>query len=145
MEYVLSADRACVHQIGSCPVNLHGIHQLNWTLVHHNLLTSSKQKQTNNKSHPKLIFTSTRSSIHFPITCYNLLTNQQRFDSRGVTNIQYCYVYHLHISPSLITVARMHSTLHLCSSNHATLHNWNQDSHRFKSCSSHPMRLSIDF
>jgi hypothetical protein len=74
-----------------CQNRQDSIHQLHWNLVHHNLLTSSnKNKQTKHKSHPKLIFTSTRSSVHFPITCYNLQTNQQRFDSRGVTDIQYC-------------------------------------------------------
>jgi hypothetical protein len=95
-----------------------GIYKLYWNLVLHNLLTSSnKNKQTKHKFHPKLIFPSTRSSVHSPIICYNLQTNQQRFDSRGVTDIQYCYVSILPISPSLITVARMHSTLHPCSSN----------------------------
>jgi hypothetical protein len=80
----------------------------------HKTKTSKTQKH---KSHQKLIFTSTRSSVHFPITCYNLLTNQWRSDSRGVTDIQYRYVCILHISPSLITVARVHSTLHPCFSN----------------------------
>jgi hypothetical protein len=53
-------------------------------------ITTCWHPQTKHKFHPKVIFTSTRSSVHFPITCYNLPTNQQRFDSRGVTDIQYC-------------------------------------------------------
>jgi hypothetical protein len=68
----------------------------------------NKNKQTKLKSQPKLIFTLTRSSVHFPIKCYNLLTNQWRSDSRGVADIQYCYLDILHISPLLITITRMH-------------------------------------
>ncbi len=51
-----------------------------------NLPTSSQK----HKSLPKLMYTSTKSSVQFLITCYNLQVNLQRFDSRGVLNIQYC-------------------------------------------------------
>ena len=79
-------------------------HQLYWNLVRHNLLKSlNKNNRTiKHKSHPKLIFTLTRSSVHFPFTCYNLPTNQWRSDSRGVTDIQSCYVSILHITYSAL-------------------------------------------
>jgi hypothetical protein len=102
-------------------------HQLHWKPCESQLadIPTKAQESSNIDLHiidkifytlPTLIFTSlTRSSIPYPITCYNLLTNQQRFDSRVVKDIQYCYVYKLHISPSQTTVTRVHSTLHLCS------------------------------
>ena len=60
---------------------------INYTgyLVNHNLQTSLQK----HKSPPRLIFTLTKSFVLYLITCYNLLTTQQRFDSRGVLDIQY--------------------------------------------------------
>jgi hypothetical protein len=105
-----------------------------------NLPTSSQK----HKSLPKLIYTSTKSSVHFLITCYNLQVNLQRFDSRGVLNIQYRPTYFSIIPiPKLLPVCTVHCIRAPVTS--ATLHDWNQNSHRFKSCTSHPMRLCIHF
>jgi hypothetical protein len=91
-----------------------------------------------------LIYTSTKSSVHFLITCYNLQVNLQRFDSRGVLNIQYRPTYFSIIPiPKLLPVCTVHCIRAPVTS--ATLHDWNQNSHRFKSCTSHPMRLCIHF
>ena len=103
-----------------------------------NLPTSSQK----HKSLPKLIYTLTKSSVHCLITCYNLQVNLQRFDSRGVLNIQYRPTYF-----SIIPIPKLSLA---CTVKHyirapvtsATLHDWNQNSRRFKSCSSHPMRLN---
>jgi hypothetical protein len=59
---------------------------INYTgyLVNHNLQTSLQK----HKFPPRLIFTLTKSFVLSLITCYNLLTTQQRFDSRGVLDIQ---------------------------------------------------------
>jgi hypothetical protein len=83
-------------------------------LVNYNLQTSLQK----HKSLPRLISTFTKSFVLYLITCYNLLTTtQQRFDSRGVLDIQYCSIFFIHTSLSLITVAHVHSTLQPCSSN----------------------------
>ena len=58
-------------------------------LVNHNLQPSLQEP----KSPPRLTFTLTNSFVLSLITCYNLLTTQQRFDSRGVLDIQYCSIY----------------------------------------------------
>ena len=105
-----------------------------------NLPTSSQK----HKSPPKLINILTKSSVHCLITCYNLQVNLQRFDSRGVLNIQYRPTYFSIIPiPKLLPVCTVHCIRAPVTS--ATLHDWNQNSHRFKSCTSRPMRVCIHF
>jgi hypothetical protein len=87
----------------------------------------------------------TKSSAHYLITCYKLQVNLQRFDSRGVLNIQYRPTYF-----SIIPIPKLSLA---CTVKHyirapvtsATLHDWNQNSRRFKSCSSRSSSLNIDF
>jgi hypothetical protein len=54
-----------------------GTHQLHWIPCESQLADIL----TKHKSPPRLIFTFTKSSVLSLITCYNLLTTQQRFDS----------------------------------------------------------------
>jgi hypothetical protein len=88
-------------------------------------LQTSFQKH---KSHPRLIFTLTRSFVLSLITCYSLLTTQQRFDSRGLLGIQYCPLYfYIYPYPSLLLpVCTVHYNRAPVSS--ATPHVWNQNS-----------------
>jgi hypothetical protein len=61
-----------------------------------------------------------------------------------VLNIQYRPTYFSIIPiPKLLPVCTVHCIRAPVTS--ATLHDWNQNSHRFKSCTSHPMRLCIHF
>jgi hypothetical protein len=62
-----------------------GTHQLHWIPRESQLADIIKK----HKSPPRLIFTLTKSFVLSLITCYNLLTTQQRFDLRGVLDIQY--------------------------------------------------------
>jgi hypothetical protein len=64
---------------------------INYTgyFVNHNLQISSQK----HKPPPRLTFTLPKSFVLSLITCYNLLTTQQIFDSRGVLDIQYCSLY----------------------------------------------------
>ena len=94
------------------------------------------------KSLPKSTNTLTKSSVLYLITCYKLQENLQRFDSRGVLNIQYRPTYF-----SIIPIPKLSLA---CTVKHyirapvtsATLHDGNQNSRRFKSCSSHPMSMN---
>ncbi len=62
-----------------------------------------------------------------------------------VLDIQYRYIY-FYVSLSLITVARVHSTLNPCSSNQCdTARLESKLTRRFKTCLSHPMRLNTRF
>ncbi len=64
---------------------------------------------------------------------------------RGVRHSVLLYVF-LHVSLSLITIPRMHSTLQLRSSNQCnTAHLESKLTRQFKTCSSHPMRLNTCF
>jgi hypothetical protein len=106
--------------------------------VNHNLQTSSQK----HKSPPRLNFTLTESFVLSLITCSNLLDPTKLWFKSGVRHSVLLYVF-LHKSLSLGTVALMHSTLQLCSSNQCNnarleskLTFW------FKTCSSHPMRLN---
>ncbi len=116
---------------------------INYTgyLVNHNLQTSLQKP----KSPPRLIFTLTKSFVLSLITWYTLLTTQQRFDSRAVEKIQYCPMYILHLSLSLVTVARVHRTSQPCSSNQCDTARLESKLTRFKQCSSHPMRMNTRF
>ena len=82
-----TARLATSNEVSTMSAKANKMEHINYTgyLVHHNLLTFSQK----HKSHPKLIYTSTKSSVHSLIICYILLTNQQRFDSRRVSDIQY--------------------------------------------------------
>ena len=106
-----------------------------------NLPTSSQK----HKSLPKLINTLTKSSVHCLITCYNLQVNLQRFDSRGVLNIQYRPTYFSIIPIPKLSLACTVKHYICAPVTSATLHDWNQNSRRFKSCSSHPMSMNTHF
>ena len=112
-------------------------------LVNHNLQISSQK----HKSPPRLTFMLTMSFALSLTTCYNFLSTQQRFDSRGVLDIQDCPTYIFHISPSQITAARVHSTLQPCSNNQCEQHRMSgiKTHLLFKTCSSHLMRLNTCF
>jgi hypothetical protein len=118
---------------------------INYTgyLVNHHNLQTPLQKH---KSPLRLIFTWTKSFVLSLTTCNNLLTTEQRFDPRGVLDIQYCPKYIWHKSLSLITVARVHSTWQPCTSNQCNTTRLESKLTRcFKRCSSHPMRMNTCF
>ena len=92
--------------------------------MNHNLQTV----QQKTKSPPRLISTLTKSFVLYLITCYNLLTTQQRFDSRGVLDIQYRPMY-FYIYPYTLLLSPV-CTVHYnrAPTTSATPHVWNQNS-----------------